>query len=312
MLSLVLIDLHGNLRKTLRALVTQGPTEQLEVVLVAPDAEAASRRYPELAEFRFVTLRSCGASPTTATAVALGMRAARGDVVAYLEDHVLPEPGWAAAHLAGHVPGVAAVGGTLRNANPDTLVSWAAFIQSFGPFAMPVAGGRSSRLPWHQTSYRRDLLPFGPELERLLENEALLHAELSNAGHALVIECGAVAGHVNPSRLSSLLLHAWWGGRTWGSGRARHGCWSGPQRAANALQVPRIAVAEVRIRLADISRVVPSRRGRVAALTVAAMAIHAAGDVIGMLLGEGKALAALTDVELNRRVHLTGLDREGS
>ncbi len=308
----MLIDLHGDLRKSLRALRAQGPPEQLEVVLVTPAAEAARRVYPELASFDSVTLVDSGPAPTTSKAMAAGFRAARGAVVAYCEDHVLPEPGWAQARLAAHAMGAAVVGGTLRNANPDTAASWASYLQSFGPFAMPVAGGRSASLPWHQCSYRRDVLALGPELEGLLENEGLLHSDLLKAGHALVLESAAVAGHLNPSRLSSWLAHAWIGGRVWGAGRARHERWSRLRCAVHALLFPRTAIRELHARLADVQRVLPPHAWSVTALMATSILVHAIGEAIGVMLGEGDATMRRTDIELNRRAHLTAQDLQGS
>jgi hypothetical protein len=307
-MSVVLIDLHGDLRDSLCALRAQGPTAQLEIVLVAPDAEAARERYPELAGFNAVSVVASGAASTTSMALAVGVRAAGAAVVAYCEDHVFAEPGWAQARLAAHAAGAAVVGGTLRNANPATAVSWAGYLQNFGPFAMPVAGGRSASLPWHQCSYRRDVLPLGQELEALLETEGLLHADLLRDGHTLVLESAAVAGHLNPSRLRSYLAHAWLGGRVWGAGRARHEGWSRVRRAAHALLFGRTAVRELRMRLADVQRVIPSRGPSVAVLLAAGIAVHAAGEAMGVLLGDGGAAIRRTDVELNRRAHLTAED----
>jgi Glycosyl transferase family 2 len=310
-MSVVLIDLHGDLGNSLRALRAQGPPEQLEVVLVTPAAEAVGRMYPELAGFNSVRLVDSGSAPTTSRAMAAGFRAAQGAIVAYCEDHVFPESGWAQARLAAHAAGAAVVGGALRNGNPETAASWAAYLQSFGPFAMPVAGGRSKDLPWHQCSYRRGALPLGPELEDLLENEGLLHSDLLKAGHQLVVESAAVAGHLNPSRLSSLLTHAWLGGRVWGAGRARHERWSGLRCALHALLFPRTALRELRARRRDAERVIPSRARSVSVLMAAAILVHAMAEAIGVMLGEGAATMRLTDLELNRRAHLAARD-EGS
>jgi hypothetical protein len=248
------------------------------------------------------------ASLTTSAAMAGGFRAARCEFVAYCEDHVLPEPGWVQARLAAHASGATVVGGTLRNANPATALSWAAYLQSFGPFAMPVAGGRSAQLPWHQCSYRRDVLPMGPELEPLLENEGLLHAELRRAGHVLVIESNAIAGHFNTSRPRSLLSHCWLGGRVWGAGRAQHEGWSWFQRTVNALLFPRNAMRATRSRLADVDRVVPARRHEVAVCLALGILVHAIGEAIGVLFGVGNALTERADLELNRRAHVTAAE----
>ncbi len=233
-MSVVLIDLHDNLRETLRALRAQGPVEQIEIVLVVPDPDAVVDRYPELTGFGAVRTVSSGRSPTSGTARAAGVRAARAPIVTYSEDHAFPEPGWLEAHLAAHKAGAAGVGTALRNANPDTPVSWAHLLLCFGAFVMPVAGGRTTNLPWHQSSFRRDLLPTGPELEVLLKNEGLLHARLHEAGHTLVVESAAVSAHMGPSRLRALVGAAWYGGRVWGDGRARYEGWSPARRAVHA------------------------------------------------------------------------------
>ncbi|MGI8558375.1 MAG: glycosyltransferase family 2 protein [Solirubrobacteraceae bacterium] len=310
-MSVVVIDRHGDLRETLGALLAQGTTAGVELVLVAADVEAARRAYPELAAFETVNVVAGAAAPTSSMAIAAGVRASRGAVVAYCEDHVFPEPGWVQARLDAHAAGAAVVGGTLRNANPATAVSWASFLQSFGPFAMPVAGGRSANLPWHQCSYRRDVLPLGSELEALLETEGLLHGDLLEAGHTLVLEAAAVAGHINPSRLSSHMIHAWVGGRVWGAGRARHARWSRARRACNALLCPWNALMALRLRMADVQRVMPSRRRSIAAAMAAGIAVHAVGEAIGVLLGHGGATILRTDLELNRRAHLADGDLPG-
>src|SRR5581483_5448904 len=187
-MSVVVVDMSGDAAESMRALCAQGPPELLEVVLVAPDPRAAAGRYPELGRFSRTQLVSCPPTSTTSTAIATGARACTCPIVAYCEDHAFPEPGWAQSRLAAHAAGAAAVGSTMRNANPNTAVSWATFVQDFGPFVMPVAGGRSADLPWHQCSYRRDLLPLGASLELLLETEGLLHSELLSEGHKLELE----------------------------------------------------------------------------------------------------------------------------
>jgi hypothetical protein len=311
-MSVVLIDLHGNLGETLRALRAQGPAEQLEIVLVAPEPAVVADRYPELADFGAVRTVSCRPSPTTGEAKAAGMHAARAPIVTYIEDHAFPEPGWMEARLAAHTAGAAAVGTALRNANPATSVSWAHFTQCFGPFAMPVAGGRSANLPWHQSSYRRDLLPQGPELETLLESEGLLHAHLHRSGHTLVLESAAVAAHIGPSRMRALLSAAWNGGRVWGAGRARHERWSRARRAAHAALFPHTALRELRLRLADVERVIPSRRRTVVPLMALAIAVHSVGEAIGVLFGARQAVIKFTDIEFNRRAYLSAQDEPGT
>lgn len=301
---MVVIDAAGQLTETLHMLREQAAADRLEIVVVTPDRARTEQRYPELTGFETVRMCELRSWSTTSEALARGVRAARGAVVAYCEDHVLPEPGWAAARLEAHARGAAAVGGVLRNANPGTTASWASFLQSFGPFAVPVAGGPSASLPWHQCSYRRDVLPPGPELEAVLENEGLLHADLRAAGHTLVLESGSVAGHLNPSRLRSWLGQAWLGGRVWGAGRAAHGGWSVRRRAVHAASFALIACVEFRGRQADARRVMSRPSRPVVLLLAFGILVHAAAEAVGVLFGDSGASSKRADIELNRRAHL--------
>jgi hypothetical protein len=305
-ISVVMIDSHGDLGESMSALSCQGPPEQIELVLVTPerDHSLAAARYPELDTFGAVQVVTAGGPLSAATGFAAGIRAARAPLVAYCEEHALPDPGWAQARIDAHAAGATAVGAVLRNANPRTAVSRATFVRDFGPFAAPTVGGPSRELPWHQCSYRRDAIPLGAELDRLLETEGLLHAHLRAAGHQLVVESRCSVGHLNVSRWSSLLAATWSGGRIWGARRAGYRRWSLARRLLHCLLTPPWIVREFRLRLVDLKRVAPARRWRVFVPLAIAMLAHAMGEVAGVLWGVGTSDQRLADVELNRRAHL--------
>ena len=301
-----MIDLAGQLAESMRALRDQGPPEQIELVLVGDDGDAASARwrYPELDAFGSWTCVSSGAAVTSGAVIAAGMRAATAPILSFCEDHVLPERGWVRSRLEAHAAGAVVVGGVLRNANPDHAVSWATFLRAFGPFVAPVAGGRTVELPWHQCSYRREVLPLGPELDDLLDNEGLLHADLAARGDVLVLEGSCVASHLNPSTRRALISSSWAGGRVWGAGRAAHTRWSTRARVRQCVLVPHTIARELRSRLVDLERVCPERRRQVTPALAVATVIHALGEAAGVLFGVGTAGEILADVELNRHAHL--------
>ena len=305
-ISVVMVDLAGEVAESMRALRDQGPPEQIELVLVSEDGDAMSarRRYPELEAFGSWTCVSSGAAVTSGAVIAAGMRAATAPILAFCEDHVLPETDWVRSRLEAHAAGAVVVGGVLRNANPGPAVSWATFLRAFGPFAVPVAGGRTVQLPWHQCSYRREVLPLGPELDGLLDNEGLLHTDLDAQGHVLALEGRCVVSHLNPSIWRSLVVSSWAGGQVWGAGRAAHARWSALARVRQCALVPHTIVRELRLRLADLERVRPERRRRVIPALAVATVIHALGEAAGVLFGVGAAGETLADVELNRYAHL--------
>ncbi len=71
---------------------------------------------------------------------AIGLRAARGDVVALTEDHALPRAGWIAAVLDAHErhPEAAAIGGAIENGSAEGLLEWASYFTTQGPHMAPL------------------------------------------------------------------------------------------------------------------------------------------------------------------------------
>ena len=71
---------------------------------------------------------------------AIGLREARGEVVATTEDHALPRPGWCAAIVAAHAahPEAAAIGGAIENGSTDALIQWASYFTTQGPHMAPL------------------------------------------------------------------------------------------------------------------------------------------------------------------------------
>ena len=86
------------------------------------------------------------------------MREASAPIVVFTEDHCFPEPEWAAALLARHAEPWAAVGPVLRNANPETTVSWADLLIAYGPWLAPGVAGPKDHLPGHNSSYKTSVL----------------------------------------------------------------------------------------------------------------------------------------------------------
>jgi hypothetical protein len=70
----------------------------------------------------------------------LGLRAARGEVVATTEDHCLVRPDWCAAILRAHAehPTAAAIGGAIENGSSESLLDWASFFITQGLHMAPL------------------------------------------------------------------------------------------------------------------------------------------------------------------------------
>lgn len=296
------------IRPTVAALAAQARPERIELVIVAPRAHPDLRPdRGELRRFGRVDVVIAGDFASTGSAIARGVERATGPVVAYAEEHVYPEPGWAEAIVTAHRGPWAAVGAALENANPGTSVSWASMCTDFGRWLGHDRPLELDRLPPHQTTYKRALLaPYGRRLAHLLEVESTLQADLIARGHRLLFEPAAVVRHVNPSVLRSYVRAELLGGRLFAAARADSEAWSTRRRALYVAAAPLIPLVRLRRSLTDVRRV----RGRawptarvVPALLVGLVA-HTVGECLGYSRGSGDSGLRRTSIELHRHRHL--------
>ena len=225
---------------TVEHLRRQTIADRLELIVVASAPEGFARSTDAFRDFWGHQIVSVGPIQSTGGANASGVRAARGPVVAFAEDHCFPERDWADALVKRHARGdVAVVGPVFRNANPATLISWCDFVIGYGPWTHPLRGGDRPFVAGHNSSYRTAvLLERDARLEELLAAETVLHFELRRAGYRIVVEPRARAAHVNFARLTSWLPVQYHGGRVFAAERARRWAWS--RRAFYAVASPLI------------------------------------------------------------------------
>jgi hypothetical protein len=300
------------IRETVRHLRAQTARERLELVVVAPSRQALGSFESATGGFASVRVVEAGEIRRAAPAKASGVRAARGAFVAFAEEHCYPEPEWAGLLLAAHARGWDAVGPQMCNANPSSAVSRAGLYLNYGACIAPAEPGPSPRLPWHNVSYRRELLDaYGEDLATLLAVEGLLLDDVRARGHGLYFEAAARTHHVNISRLSSWVAHSFWGGRMFGAARARGKRWTRLRRLAYVGGGPLIPLVRVRRALPEVYRTGAGHKdvARVLPAMLAGLIPHALGEVAGYAFGAGKSEERYSSYEMNRSLHLTERDR---
>jgi hypothetical protein len=312
-LSVILVtpDDFATVRRTFQHLRAQTIPERIEVVLVAQRAADVVPGSGELEGFHSVQVVETGAPITSSAAArAVGIRAARGAVVALAEDHSFPDPGWAAALLSAHARGHAVVGPTVRNGNPATMLSWANLLLEYGPWLDPADAGPAEHLPGHNSSYKRDLLlAYGDELPRRMEVETMLQQDLASRGHTLLRTADAWTSHLNFSVFLPSLALRFLGGRLFASGRAHH--WTAGKRAMYTLAAPLIPLVRLRRVLRTMGRV-PEQRAllpRILPMLGLTLLVDAAGELVGYALGAGRSDAQLSAIEFRRPRFLNARDR---
>jgi hypothetical protein len=297
------------LRTALAHLRAQSVRERIELVIVAPSTEGLELDSSELEGFHGHRLVEAGAITMTGAPIAAGVRAARAAVVAYVEEHSYPQPGWAEALIRAHEGSWAAVGATIVNANPERMTSWASMFTDFGPCVAPVAGGEQGTLAWHHISYKRDLLlAYGSRLEAMLDLEGNLLRDLAARGHRLLLEPAAVSAHVNVSRLGSYLRSEFHGGRAFAATRATAAGWSPARRMLQAAGGPLVPMVRLRRVLREVRRSGRFRQLVPGILPPLLLGLggFALGEMAGYVLGTGSARQRRVGIELERHLHTGG------
>src|SRR5581483_3682407 len=195
---------YVTIRKTIQHLLSQTIRHQLEIVIVATSREHLQLDGREFAPFCGYQIVELGSMHSIGNANAAGIRRAKAQLVALAEDHCFPDPQWAERLVAAHQGPWVAVGPGVRNANPNTAVSWADLFIGYGPWLAPSPSREAEFLPGHNTSYKRDvLLTYENRLDSMMQAETVLHWDLRSKGHRLYMESAASVAHTNFSLWSS-------------------------------------------------------------------------------------------------------------
>jgi GT2 family glycosyltransferase len=302
-------DRYQTIRKTVSHLRAQTACSQLELVIVAPSKQSLDFYEEDVIGFAAYQIVEIGKFHSIGKANAAGIHQATGSIIALAEDHCFPDPQWAEHLIAAHQGPWAAVGPGVRNANPNTPVSWADLFIGYGPWLTPAPSREMEFLPGHNTSYKRDiLLKYGEQLDPMMEAETVLHWDLREKGYRLYMESNATAAHTNFSLWSSWIPAQFYNGRLFAGARSRQKpLW---WRLVFVLGSPLIPV----VRLWRIWKGLTSTElqlkfvGCLHAL-IMGLALDGVGQMIGYALGTGRALEQVARYEVNRFKHVCEQDR---
>jgi hypothetical protein len=296
---LVTLDSYERLRKTMSHLARQTARQSIEMILVSqtrpPDVREA-----DFAGFAGVRFVETGTFHDTGGPRAAGARAASAPLVAFAEDHCFPEPDWAAGLIQAYEGPWAAVCPAMSNANPGP-VSSADFLLNFGHSAWQLPEGASQSAPWHNTSYRRDiLLGYGDQLGRLLEAEIRIHEDLRRRGLQLFMAGSLRIYHVNLSRWPSFLACQLFGGRLYGAARAESGGWNLGRKLFYTAMLPLIPLRRLSDVLRNAKRTGVEFTPAFLLALAAGLSASALGEVSGYMLGQGNMGRRRVSFELER------------
>jgi hypothetical protein len=297
------------IRKTVSHLRSQTAISSLELVIVAPSQSLPDLEVDQLTGFARYQVVEIQKFQSIGQANAAGIRRATASIIALAEDHCFPDPEWAERLIAAHQGPWAAVGPGVRNANPNTAVSWADLFIGYGPWLTPSPSREAEFLPGHNTSYKREvLLAYADQLDPMMEAETVLHWDLRGKGHRLYMESSASVAHTNFSLWTSWIPAQFYNGRLFAGARSRQKplLW----RMVFVLGSPLIPG----VRLWRIWTGLPSKELNIrffASLPalIIGLAIDGVGQMVGYALGTGDALDKVARYEVDRFKHVREQDR---
>jgi hypothetical protein len=152
---------------------------------------------------------------------AIGLRQAQGKIVALLEDHAAPSPGWCDAILEAHRGPEAAIGGAVEN-GVDRLLNWAVYLCDFGRYQNPVPTGPAEFLSDSNVSYKRQALAQVKDKWHDAFHETAVNWELRHRGEQLRLDPRMVVYQTRQGlRLGAALRERYVWGRSFAGTRAK-------------------------------------------------------------------------------------------
>ncbi len=152
---------------------------------------------------------------------AIGLKAARGRILALLEDHGTPGPDWVNTALRVHEQPYAGVGGTVDN-GVDKLLNWAVYYADFGRYQSPVPDGPSEFISDSNCAYKREALASVQECWQDAFHETFVNWKLRDLGRELRLDPGMVVYQTRTGlTLATALTERFVWGRSFAGTRAK-------------------------------------------------------------------------------------------
>jgi hypothetical protein len=206
-LSVVIAAQDGGpvLGRCIAAFLQQRDAPDMEILVVSPDRTA---------EFRATGVRYLRAdAPVSVPSLwTLGIRATSGDIVALTIENCVPEPHWASRMIEAHGTECAAAGGAIEPHADAGIADWAIYFCRYSNYMLPFSPQFLDDLAADNCSYKRQALDSVMHLAGDGFWEALIHADMRQAGRKLYCDPAIVvrwAGGISFSRfLSRRFRHA--------------------------------------------------------------------------------------------------------
>ncbi len=278
---------HESLRRCLRSLLSQVRPGEDDIIVARNFAEEVGGLF--LAEFPGVADFSLAHESTVPMLRAAGLAAAKGNVVAFLEDHCICVPGWRNAIMAAHDLPVDAVGGPVDLAQCGRPLDWAVYFYDYARVAPPLVSGRVYSLSGANMSFKHSfLVGLGTALhdgviEVILEQESNRRGAATHMASDAVVIHGKSHSFGAAVALAFALAQGYASRRVLGKGVLQRLAFSSITPLLPFLLLVRIVAAVLRTKRNFVRLVIS------APWLVTLVVAWALGEFAGYLVGEGSS-----------------------
>jgi glycosyltransferase involved in cell wall biosynthesis len=195
----------------LSALARQECEEPFEVVVIDSSSDGTAdvaRRFPGVFLHTFPDRKFPGEARN------LGAARSEGEVLAFTDADCVPDPGWVREIVEAHRRDDPVIGGTIDNANPESLVGWAYFFCELNQWMPGTAAGYMDDIPTGNLSVKRWAFDrYGPFLEGTYSSDTAFNWRIAADGHRPLFVPAIRVAHVNVTDLSDYLRRKVFHGR---------------------------------------------------------------------------------------------------
>jgi glycosyltransferase involved in cell wall biosynthesis len=190
----------------LESIVNQDFRIPFEIIVV--DSSVDSTPHIIRKEFPQVTLIHLDQKTDPGTARNIGVKKAKGDIIAFIDSDCVASPEWLSGVSSAHRSEYAAVGGPVINGNPQSIISWAGYLIEFNEWLPGNPKGFVKHIPTCNISYKRRVFElFGGFLTLYPQEDFLYNLKLTEAGERILLEPKIEVTHNHRVRLRHFLNH---------------------------------------------------------------------------------------------------------